>query len=606
MSKFVIECPVCGKHTTAKDGFFGKKKIPCACGNIIDVRTDKLTSRHCPSCGNDVVFDQSKSKGKDAKCVVCHAPLLTDESKHIMLSFRCPTCACSLEAHKGASTYTCPVCDTLIDVQKELKIAEQQRNGMPSVIQFEGDNHTLVWKHPLNDFVMGTQLIVHESQEAIFFRNGEALDTFPAGRYTLETALLPKAEKLYKLPTDGQPFHAEIYFVNLTTLMNIKWGTNSKVGLFDPISGIHVDLGASGAFNLRIQDSRRLLMRLVGTTDSLTQQQLFGGESGYFKTLVMTRVKSNLAQIIKENHINVLELDERLETISQKLQIAINDNLAEYGLFMPEFFVSTIITPNDDPNFIRLKQQHADMYLNVREEQVRKAEAEAAFERRAVEVQTDARMKVIGAQGDAEVTRIKADAQAEAYRLQAQAEAQEMQMKGYTYAQETARQVGIEAVKGDGAGMATIGGAMGDIMGLGVQLGAMGSVMGMTKEAIAPITEVMKPTSTQTESWHCTCGASASGLFCNQCGAKKPAPIQAWDCSCGEKGIQGKFCGSCGSAKPEPVATWDCACGEKHIQGKFCGNCGSPKPASTWDCSCGNKGISAKFCGNCGAKQEGK
>lgn len=60
MSKFVIECPNCGKFAEAKTGFFARKKINCACGNIINVRTDKLTSRKCAHCGNDVVFDQSK------------------------------------------------------------------------------------------------------------------------------------------------------------------------------------------------------------------------------------------------------------------------------------------------------------------------------------------------------------------------------------------------------------------------------------------------------------------------------------------------------------------------------------------------------------------
>ena len=91
---------------------------------------------------------------------------------------------------------------------------------------------------------------------------------------------------------------------------------------------------------------------------------------------------------------------------------------------MPEFFVSNIVTPDDDPNFRRLKQQHADLYLKTREEQIKKAEAEAAFERKAVEAQTEARMKVIGAQGEADAERIRAQTAADAYRMQAEAEAQ--------------------------------------------------------------------------------------------------------------------------------------------------------------------------------------
>ena len=154
-----------------------------------------------------------------------------------------------------------------------------------------------------------------------------------------------------------------------------------------------------------------------------------------------------------------------------------------------------------------MKQQHADMYLKTREEEIRKAEAEAAFERKSIEAQTEARMKMIGAQGDAEALKIRAAAEAEAYRLQAQAEALEMQMKGYTYQQETARQVGLGAVQNSGGIAGNIGGTVGDLMGLGVGLGAVGSVIGMTKEAITPVASAvgnaMNPAA---EGWSCACG----------------------------------------------------------------------------------------------------
>ena len=63
--------------------------------------------------------------------------------------------------------------------------------SIAQIIKYEGDNSTFVWKHPSEDFNTSTQLIVHESQEAIFFMNGQALDLFGAGRYTLETENIP-------------------------------------------------------------------------------------------------------------------------------------------------------------------------------------------------------------------------------------------------------------------------------------------------------------------------------------------------------------------------------------------------------------------------------
>ena len=117
------------------------------------------------------------------------------------------------------------------------------------------------------------------------------------------------------------------------------------------------------------------------------------------------------------------------------------------------------------------------------------------------------------------MTRITAQAEAEAYRMKAEAEAQEMRMKGYTYQQETARQVGLEAVRnagGSGAGLGSIAGMAGDMMQLGVGLGAVGSVIGMTKDAIAPV-------------------VSATGNMMQQVTAG------GWSCSCGESNIQSKF-----------------------------------------------------------------
>lgn len=355
MSKFIIACPVCHNYAQASTGFFASKRVKCACGNIINVKTDRMTTKICPSCGNNVLFDQAE--GMKAKCPICHAQLVTDESYNNFVHFHCKTCGCLLHAAKNAESVTCPVCDTISDVQREIKLAEAHDQGIPAIISYEGDSFTLAWKHPMTDFVTGSQLIVHESQEAVFYRNGEALDSFGPGRHTLETGVLPKMDKLYHLPAQGQPFHAEVYFVNLATQMGIKWGTPSKVGLFDPATGLHVELGASGSFNLRVTDARRLLIRVVGTTNGLTQQDVFSQNgTGYFRTIVMTQVKAHLAKVIKANRLNVLELDEHIDTISTALKEAINLELAEYGLEMPEFYVSNIVTPDDDLNFCRMKQ----------------------------------------------------------------------------------------------------------------------------------------------------------------------------------------------------------------------------------------------------------
>ena len=589
MAKFVIECPRCGKYVEAKTGFFARKKIDCACGYTINVRTDKMASRTCPHCGNNVVFDQSK--GEDARCPVCGEAINTMAEQTKAVEFSCRQCGVRLRVSRGAERYTCPVCDFENDVAERLKAEQIRQDGLASIIKYEGDGETLVWKHPIEDFNLGSQLIVHESQEAIFFRDGQALDAFGAGRYTLETQQLPMLEKLYKLPTDTEgTFHSEVYFINMATQMGVKWGTDSKVRLFDPTSGLHVELGASGEFNIRVVNARKLLLRVVGTTANLRQEDLLGGGRGFFRAMVMTQVKSYLAAAIRENNISVLEIDERLMELSEALRDRINPRLAEYGLEMAEFFVSRVVTPDDDPNFRRMKEQFAEQYLGVRQEEIRRREAEAAARRKAVEAQTAAQMKIIGAQGEAEALKIQKQAEAEAYRMQAAAEAEEMRMKGYTYQQETARKVGMEAMQhgitGNGGGVA---GGLGDLAGLGVTLGAMGSVVGMTKDALNPVMDAAAQM-----------GRAVGGAI---------AP-DGWDCpDCGQKGIASNFCPNCGHKRPAPDMGWTCPdCGQKGIASNFCPNCGHKRPASDtgWTCpNCGQKGIVSNFCPNCGKKREG-
>ena len=576
MAKFVIECPQCGRYAEAKTGFFAKKRIDCDCGHTINVRTERMVTRSCPHCGNLFVYDQAE--GSKVRCPVCREKVNAALDDARLAVFSCGQCGVRLVTNRAASSYTCPVCDHINDVTERLYAEQIRRDGLASVIKYEGDNETLVWKHPIEDFNLGSQLIVHESQEAIFFRDGQALDLFGAGRYTLETQQLPILEKLYALPTDTEgTFHSEVYFINMTTQMGIKWGTDSKVRLFDPMTGMHLELGASGEFNIRVTNSRKLLLKLVGTTGGLTQEQLLGGNGkSFFRGMVMTQVKSYLASVIRENAINVLEIDERLMELSDALKARFNPRLAEYGLELVDFFVARVVTPDDDPNFRKMKQQFADQYLNIREEQIRKNIAVAEAERRAVEAQATAKMKIIGAQGDAEVMKIKAQAEAEAYKAQAFAEAAEMQAKGYN--QKDVIQADVQKAYADALGQMGANGAgagLGDIAGLGMTLGAMGGVMGMTKEAMAPM---FSQQTASTTGWNCPCGAqNIQSRFCPECGTKKPESIQGWNCpQCGKQNIHSKFCPECGMKMPD--AAWDCPqCGEKNIKSKFCPECGHKK-----------------------------
>lgn len=617
MAKFVMECPRCGKYVEARTGFFARKKIDCACGHTIDIRTDKLTSRVCSHCGNEVVFDQSQ--GASAKCPVCHEPINTMADQNKTVEFHCAQCGISLHTVKGTTSYICPVCDHVNDVAARLKVEAVKKDGLASVIKYEGDADTLVWKYPVEDFNLGSQLIVHESQQAIFFRDGQALDVFSAGRYTLETQQLPVLEKLYKLPTDTEAtFHSEVYFFNLIHQMAIKWGTPEKINFLEPASGAPISLGARGTLNFRIADPRKLLLRLVGTGGKLTRQDLMEDGQGYiknhFRSLIQLVVSTNLANIITTEKLDLLQLDQQKMRLSAAMLSALQASFEEYGLVITEFLVMGIMLPQKGElgyetlqTILQLRQKDLTKSAIATETELKLAEMEAKKQldiriqenvaeveiahRRAVaqkgetavlEAQYASQRKVAEATGDVQAERLHMQLEMERKLQTAQIEAEEMRLKGYT--QRDVLQADVQKAYAGALGeMGANGGVSGlsEVAGLGITLGAMGGVMNMTRDAMAPMMNMNAPAAT-------------------------PAPT-GWDCpACGNKGITGKFCGECGTRKPEEAATWDCPnCGTKGITGKFCSECGTRKPeAATWDCpACGNKGVTGKFCGECGYKR---
>jgi len=173
------------------------------------------------------------------------------------------------------------------------------------IIKYEGDNNTFVWKHPCEDFNTSSQLIVYESQEALFYMNGQALDLFGPGKHTLETENIPLLQSFINIPTNGKTqFHCEVYFINKTEQMAIRWGTDSKVQYVEPTYGFPLAIGANGEMTLAVEDSRNLLINLVGTEAMLDRQHLVN----YFRAFLMTRVKTYLAQAMRNNAISIFEI----------------------------------------------------------------------------------------------------------------------------------------------------------------------------------------------------------------------------------------------------------------------------------------------------------
>lgn len=312
------------------------------------------------------------------------------------------------------------------------------------IIKYEGDNATFIWKHPCEDFNSLTQLIVHESQEAVFMMNGQALDLFGPGRYTLETQNIPMIGKALNRATDGKtPFHCEVYFINKTEQMAIKWGTDNKVQFMEPTYNFPISIGASGEMSLRAEDSRKLLLKLVGTENLLSQENL----TRYFRAFLMTKVKSYLAQVIREQKISIFEIDERLSDLSAALIKLLKVDFLDYGVALERFFVTTIVKPDGDAAYEKFKSLHFRQYADIAEAKLRQQTA-------VIDAETEAQKTVIASQAMA-TKRAQ-----EGYTYQ--------QERGFDVAQDVAQNEAVGEFTNMGVGfgtMAGVGGAVGGIVG---------------------------------------------------------------------------------------------------------------------------------------------
>ncbi len=407
--------------------------------------------------------------------------------------------------------------------------------GEVQVIKYEGDNSTFVWKHPTEDFNSFTQVIVHESQEAIFMMNGQALDLFGAGRYTLETQNVPKLGKLLNRSTgDTTPFHCEVYFVNKTEQMSIKWGTDSRISFVEPTYGFPLSIGASGEMTLRADDSRKLLIKIVGTEKDLSQSKL----TQYFRAFLMTKVKSYIAKTIREQKLNIFEIDEHMQQMSDKLLEMLKPDFEDYGVVLERFFVMNISKPDGESQYEKFKSLHFRQYADI-------AEAKLRQQVSIIDEQTKAQQTII----------------------ESQAIATKRAQEGYTYQQERGFDVAEQVAQNEAVGQFTNLG-----VGLGTMAGVGGAVAGVMNNALGDTLNV-RPAQMSVKCTKCGVTFAPNAKFCPSCGERVSLPIDGETVicpQCGKTVNSGNFCPECGYK-----FTVNCPnCGAKTNGAKFCPECG--------------------------------
>ncbi len=225
------------------------------------------------------------------------------------------------------------------------------------VVQWDdsaNSNDVFAWryvdrKNPAKSDELGnwTQLVVRENQEAVLFRDGQALDSFRAGRYTLSTDNIPLLRRLINLPTGGESaFKAFVWFVNKINVLDIKWGTQTPLLLRDPEYQIPIYVRAYGQFGIRVDDARKFLLKLAGNKSSITRDDL----ENNFKGLILTRMGD-----IAHKKITIFEINAYLDDMSNEAVEKIRPVFENFGIEPVNFFFGSVNAVDDDEGIKKLK-----------------------------------------------------------------------------------------------------------------------------------------------------------------------------------------------------------------------------------------------------------
>jgi len=207
---------------------------------------------------------------------------------------------------------------------------------------FDESGHGMAHRFPPDGsgaLKMGAQLVVRESQEAVFFSSGRALDRFAAGRWTLTTANLPLLTSALSLPWGFRsPFRAEVVFVNRKTFTDLRWGTQEPVIFKDATLG-HVRLRAFGNYTLRIADAVAFVNRVVGTAGHFATAEL----EGFLRDVIVARLNDYLGETLG----SVFDLPAVYDELGDAMRERLAPDFARYGLDLEGFWVQSVTPPEE-------------------------------------------------------------------------------------------------------------------------------------------------------------------------------------------------------------------------------------------------------------------
>jgi membrane protease subunit (stomatin/prohibitin family) len=222
------------------------------------------------------------------------------------------------------------------------RIKSEALNQFIEVIEWlDNTGDTMVYRFPVagQEIKNGAQLIVRESQSAVFVFEGQVADVFTPGKYEIDGGNTPILSKLgaWKYGFNS-PFKSEVYFVNTKQFTDMKWGTSNPIMLRDADFGI-VQLRAFGAYSLRVADPGGFIKEIAGTNAHFSTDDI----EGQLKRAIVTEFSDALGEL----KIPALDLAAQYKEIGEQIRGMINGDFGSYGLEVTKFYVENVSVPEE-------------------------------------------------------------------------------------------------------------------------------------------------------------------------------------------------------------------------------------------------------------------
>ncbi len=198
-------------------------------------------------------------------------------------------------------------------------------------------------EHGSGEFRLGSQCVVRDGQLALFCVDGKALDTLGPGRHTLTSNNIPLLVDLLSIPFGGRsPFRADVYFVNLHQMTDLRWGTAQPVPVRDQQFGV-VRIRAFGTYIIQVDNPSQFVTTVVGTRGRFTRTDI----EDQLRSMIITRLTDTMAELMTNNNLSVIDLATQYNELSSAVGESLWDDFSSLGVRLVRFYINTVSVPEE-------------------------------------------------------------------------------------------------------------------------------------------------------------------------------------------------------------------------------------------------------------------